>query len=37
MLSGVAPFAIEQGLVPAARRRDDGARLQRQHALAAST
>ena len=34
MLSGVAPFAIEQGLVRRAGRRDDGARLQRQHPLA---
>ena len=34
MLSGVAPFAIEQGLVAARGRRDDGARVQRQHALA---
>ena len=34
MLSGVAPFAIEQGLVPRSGRRDDGARVQRQYALA---
>ena len=34
MLSGVAPFAIEQGLVRGAGRRDDGAGVQRQHPLA---
>ena len=34
MLSGVGPFAIEQGLVERPGRRDHGAGLQRQHALA---
>ena len=34
MLSGVAPFAIEQGLVASPGRRNHGAGVQRQHPLA---
>ena len=34
MLVAVGPFAIEAGLVPATRRRDAGAHLQRQHPVA---
>ena len=34
MLAGVGPFAIEQGLVPAADGDHDGPRVQRQHELA---
>ena len=34
MLAGVAPFAIEQGLVPAGDGDHDGARVQREHPLA---